>query len=80
MNATRYRFARHAQAWLPLLPVATVYLVVTLWIALAYPFPSMFDELAHLSVARAQYEHLDLFAAPIYDAGCGQFRALVSAK
>ena len=62
MNATRYRFARHAQAWLPLLPVATVYLVVTLWIALAYPFPSMFDELAHLSVARAQYEHLDLFA------------------
>ncbi len=39
-----------------------VYLVVAMWFSVAYPFPSLFDELAHLSVVRAQFDHPDLFA------------------
>jgi 4-amino-4-deoxy-L-arabinose transferase-like glycosyltransferase len=49
-----------ALGWLIILTFALVGLAG----ALAYPFPSPFDELQHYSVVRAQFEHPDLFADP----------------
>jgi hypothetical protein len=49
-------------AWAPLLLVTAVYFSIILIIALAYPFPSPFDELGHVSVVCAQFERPDLFA------------------
>lgn len=42
--------------------VVTLFMIATLGIAGLEHFPSPFDELAHLSVIRAQWEHSDLFA------------------
>jgi len=42
--------------------VFATFAVWTMAMALLMPFPSTFDELAHLSVARAQYEHPAPFA------------------
>ena len=49
-------------AWATIALIVTAFVAVTIGIALRYPFPSPFDELAQLSVVRAQFEHPDLFA------------------
>lgn len=48
--------------WGPLFPVIAANLCIIIFIAIIHPFPSMFDELGHVSVVRAQFEHPDLFA------------------
>lgn len=60
---TPNRFPRETiTVWAPLLPVIAANLCIIIFIAIIYPFPSMFDELGHVSVVRAQFEHPDLFA------------------
>ncbi len=49
-------------AWPTIALIVAAFVAVTIGIALRYPFPSPFDELAQLSVVRAQFEHPDLFA------------------
>lgn len=51
-----------SSTWGPSLPVIVIYGSILLFIAIVYPFPSPFDELAHVSVVRAQLERPDFFA------------------
>jgi hypothetical protein len=57
------RIARQFSAlWPPLLPIYGTCFAILLLVALNYPFPTAFDELAHISAIRAQGDHPDLFA------------------
>lgn len=48
----------------PVALVIATFALLTLLVALLVPFPSSYDELQHLSVVRAQFEHPALFADP----------------